>query len=74
MIARFILCAATTIVVVGAQDAPLTRDIRLALTEGTSMAAAASPDRRWIAFDLLGSIWVIPIRGGDADTPIAFAR
>ena len=43
-----------------------TRQINLTLTEGTSMAAAASPDRRWIAIDLLGSLWVLPIRGGEA--------
>ncbi len=28
--------------------------------EGTSMAAAASPDRRSIAIDLLGGIWILP--------------
>jgi Tol biopolymer transport system component/imidazolonepropionase-like amidohydrolase len=30
------------------------------------MAAAASPDRRLIAIDLVGGIWTLPIRGGRA--------
>ena len=30
------------------------------------MAAAAAPDRRSIAIDLLGGIWILPFRGGDA--------
>jgi Tol biopolymer transport system component len=42
------------------------RDVSLSLTEGTSIAAAVSPDRLWIAFDLLGSVWVMPFRGGEA--------
>ena len=48
------------------QDAYTTRTIQLTLTEGTAMAAAASPDGRWIAIDLLGSLWVLPSRGGEA--------
>ena len=48
------------------QDAAITRQIDLTITEGTSMAAAASPDRRSIAIDLLGSIWMLPFRGGEA--------
>jgi Tol biopolymer transport system component/imidazolonepropionase-like amidohydrolase len=55
-----------TVVVAGAQDVPTTRQVDLTLTEGTSMAAAASPDGRSIAIDLLGGIWVLPMRGGDA--------
>ena len=48
------------------QDVATTRRIDLTISEGTSMAAAASPDRRSIAIDLLGSIWVLPFRGGEA--------
>ena len=63
MIGRLLLCAAIAIVL---QDAYTTRTIDLTLTEGTSMAASASPDSRWIAIDLLGSLWVLPFRGGEA--------
>lgn len=49
-----------------AQDAFTTRTIDVTLTEGTSMAASASPDGRWIAIDLLGSLWLLPARGGEA--------
>lgn len=33
---------------------------------GTSYAVAASPDGQWLAFDLQGSLWVIPAKGGEA--------
>lgn len=36
------------------------------LTEGTNLAAAASPDGRRVAFDLVTGIWVLPIGGGRA--------
>ncbi|HEY7284012.1 MAG TPA: amidohydrolase family protein [Vicinamibacterales bacterium] len=42
------------------------RRIDITLTQGTSMAAAVSPDRRWIAFDLVGRLWLVPFGGGDA--------
>src|SRR5262245_28477029 len=67
MISRAVLCAALACAALHAQDAFTTRTIELTLTEGTSMAASASPDGRWIAFDLLGSIWIIPARGGTAE-------
>ena len=44
----------------------LDSDIDINLTEGTGMAAVASPDRRSIAIDLLGALWVLPIGGGEA--------
>jgi Tol biopolymer transport system component len=49
-----------------AQGIQINRDIEVTLTEGTAMSAAASPDRRWIAIDLLGGIWILPMRGGEA--------
>jgi len=43
--------------------------VRVTLHEGTSMAAALSPDGRTIAIDLLGTLWTMPAAGGTA-TPI----
>jgi Tol biopolymer transport system component len=42
------------------------RTVAITITEGTSMAAVASPDRRAIAIDLIGSLWILPMNGGDA--------
>jgi Tol biopolymer transport system component len=56
-------CAAT---ILAAQEIPTSREIDIPLTEGTSMAAAVSPNRRWIAIDLLGGLWILPMRGGQA--------
>ncbi|WP_207229783.1 amidohydrolase family protein [Krasilnikovia cinnamomea] len=36
------------------------------LNEGTNVAAAASPDGRWVALDLLTMVWVLPASGGVA--------
>jgi Tol biopolymer transport system component/imidazolonepropionase-like amidohydrolase len=58
--------ALATLVTPSSQDLSITRQIELTLTEGTSMAAAVSPDRRWIAIDLVGALWVLPIQGGEA--------
>jgi Tol biopolymer transport system component len=41
-------------------------DIEITLAEGTMFAAIASPDRRSIAIDLVGALWVLPIGGGEA--------
>jgi len=48
------------------QDVTTTRQVDLTITQGTSRAAAASPDGQSIAIDLLGGIWILPARGGDA--------
>jgi Tol biopolymer transport system component/imidazolonepropionase-like amidohydrolase len=45
---------------------PAGRDVRLTLAEGTSMAAALSPDGRTVAIDLLGALWMLDIAGGPA--------
>ena len=42
------------------------KDVRLTLTEGTSMAAAVSPDGKVLAIDLLGALWTLGADGGPA--------
>jgi len=41
-------------------------DVVVTVREGTSMAIAVSPDGQQVAFDLQGTLWVVPIGGGDA--------
>jgi hypothetical protein len=48
-----------------AQNAPHS-DLDIKITKGTAMSAVAAPDRRSIAIDLLGALWVLPIGGGEA--------
>src|SRR5215203_1507321 len=43
-----------------------TRDIDFTTSEGTWMSADLSPDRAWIAFDLLGHIYRVSSSGGEA--------
>ncbi len=43
-----------------------TRDIDFNTSEGTWMSGDVSPDRSWIAFDLLGHIYRMPASGGQA--------
>jgi Tol biopolymer transport system component/imidazolonepropionase-like amidohydrolase len=45
---------------------PAARDVRLTLREGTSMAAALSPDGRTVVIDLLGALWTYDATGGPA--------
>ncbi|HJU42599.1 MAG TPA: LpqB family beta-propeller domain-containing protein [Vicinamibacterales bacterium] len=49
-----------------AQTTSEPRQISLTLREGTSMAAALSPDGRTLMIDLLGSLWTLPSNGGAA--------
>lgn len=43
-----------------------TRDIDFTTSEGTFMSADVSPDGKWIVFDLLATIYRMPIGGGEA--------
>lgn len=47
---------------VSASDTIVSFDV----SEGTSMAVSASPDGRFLAIDLQGSIWIVPSEGGRA--------
>ena len=49
-----------------AQTASGPQPINLTIREGTSMAAALSPDGRTLMIDLLGSLWTVPVAGGAA--------
>ena len=73
-VTRFLVCGAVAVTVLRLQTSIVTRQIDITLTEGTSMSAAVSPDHRWIAFDLVGRIWVMRSSGGEARalTPLAF--
>ena len=43
-----------------------TRDIDFTTNEGTWTSVDISPDGQWVAFDLLGHIYRMPVSGGDA--------
>ena len=55
---------------VSAPPGMVTRKIPIDVDQGTWMNLDVSPDGRWIAFDLLGDIYTLPIAGG-APTRIA---
>ncbi|MGB3586852.1 MAG: DPP IV N-terminal domain-containing protein, partial [Tunicatimonas sp.] len=40
--------------------------IEVALQEGTNLAVALSPDKQTLAIDLQGTIWLLPVDGGEA--------
>src|SRR5690606_36670030 len=40
--------------------------VEATVREGTSMAAALSPDGRTLVIDLQGSLWTLPVSGGSA--------
>lgn len=42
------------------------RPVAFDVHEGTSMAVSVSPDGKWLAVDLQGSLWIIPAKGGRA--------
>src|SRR5438876_3296639 len=66
LVVAIVLVACAFTITAQLQDA---RSVHVTLHEGTSMAAALSPDGRTIAMDLLGTMWTMPAGGGVA-TPI----
>ena len=64
---RFIVLTAALIAFTAiAAGQPAGTAVRLTMNEGTSMAAALSPDGRTIAIDLLGALWTLSSDGGRA--------
>src|SRR5204863_4778109 len=62
---QFVICAALVLSgFVFRQDR--SNDLEITLTEGTNISAVASPDRKSIAMDLQGGLWILPIGGGSA--------
>ncbi len=47
---------------------PKTKSIPVTLTEGTNLAVALSPDKQTLILDLQGTLWLLPIQGGEART------
>src|SRR5688500_17406272 len=43
-----------------------TRQLDFTTSEGTWMSVDIAPDGQWLAFDLLGHVYRMPISGGDA--------
>ncbi|MEX0691295.1 MAG: amidohydrolase family protein [Gemmatimonadales bacterium] len=43
-----------------------TRSLQYTATEGSWMSLDVSPDGRWIVFDLLGDLYLMPFAGGEA--------
>lgn len=67
-LAASLLVALASAIVVGRQPAAVGSGglVTVTVREGTSMAIALSPDQQQVAFDLQGSLWVVPIAGGAA--------
>jgi Tol biopolymer transport system component/imidazolonepropionase-like amidohydrolase len=61
-VAGLMLCGLSGLLL--AQEAR--REVRVTLREGTSMAAAPSPDGRVVLVDLLGVLWSLDAAGGEA--------
>ena len=61
-----VLAAAAIGVATFAGGQPVGTTVRVTVTEGTSMAAALSPDTRTIVIDLLGALWTLSAEGGRA--------
>ena len=49
------------------QPRGVTREIDFTTSEGTRMSVDLSPDGTWVAFDLLGHVYRMPVAGGEAE-------
>lgn len=45
---------------------PAVQEVDIEVHEGTSMSVSVSPDGKWLATDLQGSLWIVPAGGGKA--------
>ena len=61
-----LLAAATALPIPWATPARAVAGVPTTLRQGTNVMVAASPDGRWLALDLVVSIWVLPAGGGPA--------
>ena len=64
-----LLAAAATLPIPWAPPARAVDGTPTTLRQGTNVMVVASPDGRWLALDLVVSIWVLPARGGPARRP-----
>jgi Tol biopolymer transport system component len=58
--------AAAAVAVAEPMQAPAGREVDIQVHQGTSMSVSASPDGKWLAVDLQGSLWIVPAGGGTA--------
>jgi hypothetical protein len=64
---RFLVVASAVLLGVSGVHSQNTSDPgRITVSQGTSMAAAVSPDGTSIVIDLQGALWILPIAGGKA--------
>src|SRR5687767_1542092 len=49
------------------KDLGFDRTLDFTTSEGTWMSVDVSPDGKWVAFDLLGDIYKLPVIGGAAE-------
>ncbi len=62
VVAGFCVLAGTSF----AQPVRSPQHVTITVHEGTSMAVSVSPDGKMLAMDLQGSIYVLPVGGGEA--------